>query len=131
MIVIVKWQTASSCQIISITLFFCNCLALLCLSQASSNCTKMPGQSHFRRPNFSSSNFNVQGHILSTAHGHIHFTYCTYSCVYISIYTTKSYHMPKQLNFWHVNAKILFFNVHEHKKSKILMIISCKVCRQE
>jgi hypothetical protein len=80
---------------------------------------------------FSSFNFNVQGHILSTAHGHIHFTHCTYSCVYISIYTTKSYHMPKQLNFWHVNAKILFFNVHEHKKSKILIIISCKVCRQE
>jgi hypothetical protein len=54
---------------------------------------------------FSSSNFNVQGHILSTAHGHVHFTYCSYSHLYISIYTTKIYHMPKQIIFWYVHDK--------------------------
>jgi hypothetical protein len=61
-----KSETGSSSQITSSLAG-----ALLWLLLASANCAIMLDQNHFAEPNqhvdFSSSNFNVQGHILSTA----------------------------------------------------------------
>jgi hypothetical protein len=57
-------ETGSSSQIISITLFSGRCQALLCLSPASANCAKMLVKNHY---DLSSSNFNLQCHILSTS----------------------------------------------------------------
>jgi hypothetical protein len=57
-------ETGSSSQIISIILFSGRCQALLCLLPASANCAKMLVQSHY---DLSSSNFNLQCHILSTS----------------------------------------------------------------
>jgi hypothetical protein len=57
-------ETGSSSQIISITLFSGRCQALLCFLPASANCAKMLVQNRY---DLSSSNFNLQCHILSTS----------------------------------------------------------------